>query len=152
MFLLHLLGKPKKQPLYSVEVVEKGTSDLELETADLIESDSVVPSGKKSGEPVCETLHAHHAATEAKAAKGNEQKSAQKEEREIVTLETFGLAPIVTKELQTTTALDGGGPHLDTVKEQKCRSEKEGEGASEVATDRVEESTQQKVHRKCELC
>lgn len=125
-----LLGKLRKQPLYVVEVATKGTSNLELENTDLIEPDFLIQSGKKND------------ATEAEAAKENGQKSAQKEETEIVTLATFGLPPVVTEELQGMAAI---GSQLD--KEQESKIEEEGKGASEVATSRVVESTQQKVHR-----
>jgi len=111
-----------------VEVATKGTSNLELENTDLIEPDFLIQSGKKND------------ATEAEAAKENGQKSAQKEETEIVTLATFGLPPVVTEELQGTAAI---GSQLD--KEQESKIEEEGKGASEVATSRVEESTQQKT-------
>ena len=78
-----IVGKPRKQSLYVVEVSTKEISDLELEAADLF-PDSFNPSGD---EPTCETFHAHLAATEAEA---NEQKSAQKESG--VTLETVGVS------------------------------------------------------------
>jgi len=84
-----MLGKPRKQPLYVVEVANKRVSDLELEAANLFHSDSLILSGKTSDEPKCETFHGHLAETEAK---DEEQKSVQKEEGKFITLDTFGVS------------------------------------------------------------
>ena len=65
-----------------VEVANKRVSDLELEAADLFQSDSLILSGKRSDEPTCETFHGHLA----------EQKSVQKEEGKFITLDTFGVS------------------------------------------------------------
>ena len=129
MLSLHLLGKPnKKRLVYTVNVAEKGMADLELES-DLIEP---ISSGKNTGP---ETLETNFTATELEASK---EKAAQEEQKDVVTLESFGLPPVATK---VSLATDGGEAQLSTVKEQNEKSDD-----NQPITSKDGENTLQKVN------
>ena len=129
MLSLHLLGKPSKKKLvYTVNVTQKGMSDLELE-GDLMEP---ILSGKNTGP---ETLEAHFTAAELEASK---EKAAQEEEKDIVTLESFGLPPVATK---VSLATDGGEAQSSTVKVQNEKSDD-----NQPVASKDEENTLQKVN------
>lgn len=129
MLSLHLLGKPnKKRLVYTVNVAQKGMSDLELES-DLIEP---ISSGKNTGP---ETLETHFTATELEASK---EKAAQEEEKDVVTLASFGLPPVATK---VSLSADGGEAQLSTVKEQN-----EKNNNNQPVLSKNEENTLQKVN------
>ena len=129
MLPLHLLGKPSKKKLvYTVNVAQKGVSDLELES-DLIEP---ISSGKNTGH---ETLEAHFTAAELETSK---EKAAQEKEKDIVTLESFGLPPVATK---VSLATDGGEAQSSTVKVQN-----EKRDDNPPVTNKDEENTLQKVN------
>ena len=126
MLSLYLLGKPKKKKLvYTVNVTEKGMSDLELES-DLTEP---ISSGKITGP---ETFETHFTATELEASK---EKAAQEEEKDVVTLETFGLPPVTTK---VSLATDGGEAQSSTVQNEKSDE-------NQPVTSKDEENTLKKV-------
>ena len=134
MLSLHLLGKPSKKKLvYTVNVAQKGVSDLELES-DLIEP---ISSGKNTAP---EMLEAHFTAAELEASK---EKAAQEEEKDVVTLESFGLPPVATK---VSLATDGGEAQSSTVKVQNEKSDD-----NPPATSKDEENTLQKVNM-CNCC
>ena len=129
MLSLHLLGKPSKKKLvYTVNVAQKGMSDLELE-GDLIEP---ISSGKNTAP---ETLEAHFTAAELEASK---EKTAQEEQKDVVTLESFGLPPVATK---VSLATDGGEAQSSTVKVQNEKSDD-----NQPVTSKDEENTLQKVN------
>ena len=129
MLSLYLLGKPSKKKLvYTVNVAQKGVSDLELES-DLMEQ---ISSGKNTGP---ETLEAHFTAAELEASK---EKAAQEKEKDIVTLESFGLPPVATK---VSLATDGGEAQSSTVKVQN-----EERDNNPPVTSKDEENTLQKVN------
>ena len=128
MLSLHLLGKPNKKKLvYTVNVTEKGMSDLELES-DLIEP---ISSGKNTGPKTSET---HFTATELEASK---EKAAQEEQKDVVTLETFGLPPVATK---VSLGTDGGETQSSTEKVQNEKSDD-----NQPVTSKDEENTLKKV-------
>ena len=130
MLSLYLLGKPSKKKLvYTVNVTQKGMSDLELES-DLMEP---ILSGKNTGP---EMLEAHFTAAELEASK---EKAVQEEQKDVVTLESFGLPPVATK---VSLATDGGEAQSSTVKVQNEKSDD-----NPPATSKDEENTLQKVNR-----
>ena len=132
MLSLHLLGKPSKKKLvYMVKVAEKGLSELELEN-DLNEP---MLSGKKGDELGSETFEAHFTAIEMEALK---ERAPQEEQKDVVTLETFGLPPVATK---VSLGTDGGEAQSTLVKVQNETSDD-----TQPITNKDEENTLQKVN------
>ena len=135
MLSLHLLGKPNKKKLvYAVKVAEKGLSELELEN-DLYEP---MLSGKKGDELGSETFEAHFTAIEMEALK---ERAPQEEQKDVVTLETFGLPPVATK---VSLGTDNGEAQSTTVKVQN-----EASDDTQPITSKDEENTLQKVNMCC---